>query len=118
MVASTLFAFGLLEALRIVGMDFVFKGGTSLLLPHPKRLSTDIDIVVEPNSNVDEFIEKASQIFPFITKEEHFEKKKKISFLYTSIDILLLTSTTILEKSKKVQWFLVLTIVFLWEEER
>lgn len=48
LIERTLYAFGLLEALRKVEMDFIFKGGTSLilLLPHPKRLSTDIDIVV------------------------------------------------------------------------
>ena len=42
----TLFAFGLLEALIRVDMPFIFKGGTSLmlLLEHPRRLSTDIDI--------------------------------------------------------------------------
>ena len=42
------YAFGLLEAITIVGMPFVFKGGTSLmlLLEHPLRLSTDIDIIV------------------------------------------------------------------------
>lgn len=32
LIERTLFAFGLLEALRKVGMDFIFKGGTSLLL--------------------------------------------------------------------------------------
>ena len=40
----TVFAFGLLEAIRSVGLPFIFKGGTSLLvlLKNPKRLSTDI----------------------------------------------------------------------------
>ena len=35
----TVFAFGLLEAIKSVGMPFVFKGGTSLLvlLEHPRR---------------------------------------------------------------------------------
>jgi hypothetical protein len=34
----TVFAFGLLEAIRSVGMPFIFKGGTSLLLMlnHPR----------------------------------------------------------------------------------
>ncbi|MDO9341116.1 MAG: nucleotidyl transferase AbiEii/AbiGii toxin family protein, partial [Bacteroidales bacterium] len=42
-----IFAFVLLEQLLINKLDFVFKGGTSLMLHFPelKRLSTDIDIV-------------------------------------------------------------------------
>ena len=92
LIERTLFAFGLLEALRKVGMDFIFKGGTSLLLllPHPRRLSTDIDIVVEPNTKVDEFIEKASQVFPFTAKEEQKRQtsesivKRHFKFTYDS----------------------------------
>ena len=50
LIERTLYAFGLLEALAQVGMEFTFKGGTSLLLllPKPKRLSTDIDILNSP----------------------------------------------------------------------
>ncbi len=72
MIERTLYAFGLLEALAVVGLDFTFKGGTSLLLllPKPKRLSTDIDIVVDPGTDIAEYIEKASQIFPFTAMEE------------------------------------------------
>ena len=42
-----IYALGLLEQLSINKLDFVFKGGTSLMLHFPeiKRLSTDIDIV-------------------------------------------------------------------------
>ena len=59
LIERTLYAFGLLEALVRVGLDFTFKGGTSLLLllPKPKRLSTDIDIVVEPNTDIDKYID-------------------------------------------------------------
>lgn len=44
----TVFAFGLLEAIRRVDMPFIFKGGTSLLvlLEQPRRLSTDIDTAI------------------------------------------------------------------------
>ena len=54
LIERTLYAFGLLEALAVAGLDFTFKGGTSLLLllPKPKRLSTDIDIMVEPNTDI------------------------------------------------------------------
>lgn len=78
LIERTLYAFGLLEALRQVGMDFTFKGGTSLLLllPSPKRLSTDIDIVVEPGTDVGGFIKKAGSIFPFTSMTEHERKGK------------------------------------------
>jgi len=63
----TVYAFGLLEALKRVDMPFVFKGGTSLmlLLKHPQRLSTDIDIVVPLGTDVDGYIDAASRLFPF-----------------------------------------------------
>ena len=72
----TVFAFGLLEAIRKVDMPFIFKGGTSLLvmLDEPRRLSTDIDIIVERNTDVDSYIKKAGEIFPFVGVEEHKRK--------------------------------------------
>lgn len=72
----TIFAFGLLEAICKVEMPFVFKGGTSLLvlLDQPRRLSTDIDIIVEPGTDVDAYIEKAGTIFPFVRVEENYRK--------------------------------------------
>ena len=62
-----IYAFGLLEAIKLAGLPFCFKGGTSmmLLLDHPRRLSTDIDIIVEPNTDIDEYISYAGTIFPF-----------------------------------------------------
>lgn len=78
LIERTLFAFGLLEALVKVGLQFTFKGGTSmmLLLPKPMRLSTDIDIVVEPGTDIDAYIEKAKVIFPFKDGGEQERKKK------------------------------------------
>lgn len=72
----TVFAFGLLEAIAKVGMSFIFKGGTSLLvlLNNPRRLSTDIDIIVRPGTDVDDYINKAGSIFPFIRVEENIRK--------------------------------------------
>ena len=64
----TVFAFGLLEAIRRVGLPCIFMGGTSLLilLKQPRRLSTDIDIIVAPGTDVDAYIEKAGRVFPFL----------------------------------------------------
>ena len=92
LIERTLYAFGLLEALRRVGMEFIFKGGTSLLLllSSPKRLSTDIDIVVDPGTDVDSFIEKAGTVFPFMAKEEQLRSgknnivKRHFKFTYDS----------------------------------
>ena len=72
----TIFAFGLLEAIRSVDMPFTFKGGTSLLvlLEQPRRLSTDIDIIVSPGIDVDHYIEEAGRIFPFKSVEENIRK--------------------------------------------
>lgn len=72
LIERMIFAFGLLEALVRVGLKFTFKGGTSLmlLLRRPRRLSTDIDIVVDPDTDVNSAIEAASKIFPFVSREE------------------------------------------------
>lgn len=78
LIERTIFAFGLLEALVRVGLPFIFKGGTCLmlLLEKPKRLSTDIDIIVKPNTDIDEYIRKAAEIFPFEKSDEQIRKGK------------------------------------------
>ena len=74
-----IFALGLVEALRKVGTEFIFKGGSSLLLlfETPKRLSTDVDILVHENYDIDSFIQKASTVFPFTSVEESIRKTNK-----------------------------------------
>lgn len=92
LLERAVYAFGLLEALRSVGMPFIFKGGTSLmlLLDHPMRLSTDIDILVEPGTVVDEYIDKAGRVFPFQHMEEDTRAgkngiiKRHFKFTYVS----------------------------------
>lgn len=92
LIERTLYAFGLLEALAQVGLPFVFKGGSSLLLllDKPMRLSTDIDIVVEPGTDINDYIKKAGRIFPFIHQEEQSRmgrnniEKKHFKFTYSS----------------------------------
>lgn len=72
LLERVIYAFGLLEAIRKVNLPFCFKGGTALmlLLEHPRRLSTDIDIVVDPGTDIDEYICRAGSIFPFSSVEE------------------------------------------------
>ena len=92
LLERTLFAFGLLETLVKVGLSFTFKGGINLmlLLPKPMRLSTDIDIVVEPGTDIDAYIEKAKVIFPFKDggEQEREQKgnieKRHFKFIYDS----------------------------------
>ena len=92
LLERVLFAFGLLEAIARVGMPFTFKGGTSLMLilDHPLRLSTDIDILVEPGTDVDKYITEASKLFPFKSYEEDRRKgknnieKRHFKFIYDS----------------------------------
>lgn len=66
LLERAVYAFGLLEALARVGMPFIFKGGTCLMLlmDRPRRLSTDIDIIVKPGTDLDAFIEEASRYSP------------------------------------------------------
>ena len=72
LLERAVYAFGLLEALAKVGMPFIFKGGTCLMLlmEHPRRLSTDIDIIAEPGTDLDKYLDRASEIFPFKAVEE------------------------------------------------
>jgi len=78
LLERTVYALGLLESLVRVDMPFVFKGGTSLmlLLEKPGRLSTDIDIIVKPGTDVRHFIHEASKIFPFKKSQEQIRKGK------------------------------------------
>ncbi len=91
-IERTMFAFGLLEAIIQTGLQFIFKGGSCLmvLLKEPKRFSTDIDIIVPPGTDIDEYIAKAGKIFPFFHVEENFRakrnniEKRHFKFLYIS----------------------------------
>lgn len=88
----SIYAFGLLEALCKVKMPFIFKGGTSLmlLLEHPRRLSTDVDIIVSPGTDVESYLKKVEKIFPFekVVQQERIGKngiaKKHYKFYYKS----------------------------------
>ena len=79
LLERALHAFGLLEAISRVGLPFIFKGGTCLmlLLKHPMRLSTDIDIIVAPGTPIEKYLEEAAKIFPFREQEEQVRIGKK-----------------------------------------
>lgn len=87
-----IYAFGLLEAIRRAELPFCFKGGTALmlLLEHPRRLSTDIDIIVDPGTDIDDYIRRAGEIFPFTDVKEQTRigkndiEKRHFKFKYRS----------------------------------
>lgn len=92
LLERAIYAFGLLEALAIVGLPFIFKGGTCLMLlmEKPRRLSTDIDIIVEPGTDLENYLRKASIILPFQKVEEQKRigknsiEKRHFKFIYDS----------------------------------
>ena len=64
----SIYAFELLGNVKKEGIEFIFKGGTSLilLLDEPKRLSIDIDIITSENEDniskaLDEIIKSESK---------------------------------------------------------
>lgn len=92
LIERAIYALGVLEALAQTGMKFIFKGGSCLmlLLPRLMRLSTDIDIIVTPGTDVKKYIEKAAEIFPFVSYEEQVRvgknsiEKSHFKFTYFS----------------------------------
>jgi hypothetical protein len=89
LIERQIFAFELLGLLSGTGKDFVFKGGTSLLLllPTAHRLSIDVDIVGDFSF---EELEKLIPASVFIKVEEDEREKKGIpkkhfKFYYTSV---------------------------------
>lgn len=92
LLERVLYAFGLLEALAQVKLPFIFKGGSCLILMtnEPRRLSTDIDIIVEPETDIDRYIMEAAKIFPFKAYEEQKRigknqiEKRHFKFIYDS----------------------------------
>ena len=93
LLERAIFALGLLEAISKVSKEFCFKGGSSLMIltDMPRRLSTDIDIIVEPDFDIEKLVIEASKIYPFISYEESVRKtnknisKKHYRFNYKSI---------------------------------
>ncbi len=64
LMESMIYALYLLEQLQLSGLDFIFKGGTSLILlmKEPKRFSVDIDIIISPKISREELEKYLSEI--------------------------------------------------------
>lgn len=79
LMESMIYALYLLEHLQLTGLDFIFKGGTSLilLLEEPKRFSVDIDIIISPKFSREELENYLSKIIEssVFTRMELDEKR-------------------------------------------
>jgi hypothetical protein len=64
LMESMIHALYLLEQLQLTGLDFIFKGGTSLILlmEAPKRFSVDLDIIINPGIKREELEKYLSKI--------------------------------------------------------
>lgn len=74
LMESMIYALYLLEQLQLTGLDFIFKGGTSLilLLEKPKRFSVDIDIIINPKikrEELEKFLSTITNTSKFIRLE-------------------------------------------------
>ncbi len=73
-IEGMIHALYLLDQLQLTGLDFIFKGGTSLILlmKKPLRFSVDIDIIVSPELNrerLEEYLKKIPGSSEFIRME-------------------------------------------------
>jgi len=78
LIEKVIYALTFLEQLRLNGLEFVFKGGTALLLATetPKRFSIDIDIITEePDDKIKNILERISQLEMFIHWEDDNDRK-------------------------------------------
>jgi hypothetical protein len=77
LIEKMILALTLLENLRAGGIDFIFKGGTSLLLivGAPMRFSIDLDIVMETDQGLEEAIQHVIRQGVF----HRFEEDERLS---------------------------------------
>lgn len=78
LIEKVIYALTLLEQLQLNNLNFVFKGGTALLLATetPKRFSIDIDIITEESEDkIKGILEKISQLEMFFRWEGDNDRK-------------------------------------------
>ena len=92
MIEKVIRALTLLESLVSAELNFIFKGGTSLMLliDEPRRFSIDIDILVDPETTVEDILAEVSAAAGFDRYEEDIRKprnivKKHYKFYYGSV---------------------------------
>ncbi len=78
LIEKVIYALLFLEQLQLNGLNFIFKGGTALLLASktPKRFSIDIDIITEHSQKeIETILEKISQQTVFTHWEDDNSRK-------------------------------------------
>ncbi|SHJ85843.1 Predicted nucleotidyltransferase component of viral defense system [Tangfeifania diversioriginum] len=78
LIEKVIYALTFLEQLRQNGLEFVFKGGTALLLATetPKRFSIDIDVItLEHESKIRDILDKICGLDMFIRWEDDNDRK-------------------------------------------
>ncbi|WP_339627948.1 nucleotidyl transferase AbiEii/AbiGii toxin family protein [uncultured Maribacter sp.] len=78
LIEKVIYALILLEQLDVNGLEFIFKGGTALLLAteKPKRFSIDIDIITEQTqSDIETILKKICETTIFINWEDDNDRK-------------------------------------------
>ena len=78
LIEKVIYALVFLEQLKLNGLEFIFKGGTALLLAtkQPKRFSIDIDIITEQTqSDIETILEKISKDSVFTHWEDDNNRK-------------------------------------------
>lgn len=78
LIEKVIYALTFLEQLRLNNLEFVFKGGTALLLATetPRRFSIDIDIItLEAESKIRDVLDKISGLDMFIRWEDDNDRK-------------------------------------------
>ncbi len=93
LIEKMILALTLLEKLRASGLDFIFKGGTSLLLVlgAPMRFSIDLDIVMETDRGLEEALQSVLQqgVFHRLEEDErssHIPKQHYKFFFHSAIE--------------------------------
>ncbi len=91
LIEKMVLALTLVENLQTSGLDFIFKGGTSLtlILGKPERFSIDIDIVLPRQQNLDLFFQQVISRGAFQRYEENLRKsglpKQHFKFFFPSV---------------------------------
>ncbi|GAA4954339.1 hypothetical protein GCM10023314_29960 [Algibacter agarivorans] len=78
LIEKVIYALAFLEQLKLNGLEFIFKGGTALLLAtkEPKRFSIDIDIITEQTqSEIETILEKINKNSVFTHWEDDNNRK-------------------------------------------
>ena len=76
LIEKMIMALALVEQLKLAGLDFVFKGGTSILLmlDKPERFSIDVDIILPERGNIDRIFQTILELGVFRRVEENIRK--------------------------------------------